>query len=74
MIDLGCTGYLFIDLKIAHSYYLPITPLSTPRSLETFEGQPVNNVTHMAKTTMDINRYSNMLPSTLLSSVFTLLY
>ena len=58
MIDLGYTSYAFIDTKTAHLYNILIRPLPTLRTLETFEGSLVNNVTDVAKAMININDHA----------------
>ena len=55
LIDTGASGYAFISDSFAQSHNLPLTPLSAPIVLETFDGRPVvsGNLTH--KTTLDIS-------------------
>lgn len=55
LIDTGASGYAFISDSFAQTHNLPLTPLSAPIALETFDGRPVvfGNMTH--KTTLDIS-------------------
>ncbi len=55
LIDIGASGYAFISDSFTQTHDLPLIPLSTSISLETFDGRPVvsGNMTH--KTIFDIS-------------------
>jgi len=64
MLDLGATGFSFIDEELVSRHSLPLYKLKEPRGLEVFDGRlsESGNITHVTKLKMTIDKHVEELP------------
>jgi len=63
LIDLGATGYAFIDKAFAERHNFPLFELKEPQPLTVIDGRPVSSraITHITKIRLSINNHHEMI-------------
>jgi len=59
LINIGYSGFAFIDITYTRAYYLPFFALTKLRPLRRFNGNIETYITHYTRTSININRYVN---------------
>ena len=59
LVDSGASAYAFIDKSFAQHHDLPLHPLTYPRRLRGFDGQPAltGDITHVAETILALGNH-----------------
>jgi len=60
-INIGYSGFAFIDIAYTRAYYLPFFTLTKLRPLRGFNDNIKTYITHYTRTSININRYINKL-------------